>query len=234
MHPPRAPASAAATPVGAFVGTTASGEALEIFLLHDGRLHGIAKQNPAASDIDLLQGEGQIVGHAFESTKISRYAINLIDQGPMRLQRRSDGTLEGELAVNGLASTVKADIPPTGNYVFDTPADIAKVVGDWEIAAPSVKYPTRFRVEANGRILPHKLAVPFCTMAGHMAARSDGSNVFDLYLRFGSKFCPAINKPLQGIAVLEHQTAGDELLLLGRTDNGKRGIALVARPASSP
>jgi hypothetical protein len=105
-------------------------------------------------------------------------------------------------------------IASTG-YVYDQPATLSSITGDWDFSATAFK-PTSLHINANGSFTG--ATSNDCLISGKIVPRSSGKNVFNVSLTLGAAPCHHPGLTGHGIALAIPQNSGETELLVAVAD----------------
>lgn len=137
-----------------------------------------------------------------------------------------DTSIEGSLDTPVGDPTFSGTPMATSTYDYDAAATLTTVAGDWSVSDMD-GVATELRVSSGGAIT----STGGCAVTGDIKPRASGKNVFDVELTFGAAPCKLNGQSVEGVAIVETQSGGSKLLILGGVNAGRTaGTVLTGSP----
>jgi len=177
-------------------------------------LYGTANANGGLTVYGLVQGQGISNNGTFSSSNLKDYSNTVTASGSLSVTYQSGISFNGSVVANNQTATITASSTAANMAIYNTPASLTDIVGAWPGTALD-NTPFNMTISSAGAISGSS-AGSGCNVAGTIASRTSGKNVFDVNLTTAtSAACgTSSGRVARGVAVSSVLSSGKRQLLI--------------------
>jgi hypothetical protein len=158
----------------------------------------------------VVQGRGLSNNGSFRSSVTRDFIAGGAADIPLASTYVPDASIQGSLDTPVGTPTFSGTPMAAPTYDYDAVATLTAVAGDWSVA-DLAGVATELRISAAGAIS----STGGCRVAGQIAPRASGKNVFNVQLTFGAAPCTLTGQTITGVAIVETPSGASRQLILG-------------------
>jgi len=223
---PSSPQAVSATPgqaqgvySGTFtiVGNQASTGQLNMLILENDEywgLYGTANASGGLTVYGLVQGQGVSNNGTFSSSNLKDYSNTVTGSGSLNVTYLSGISFNGTATKGTLTATIAANTNAANMASYNTPANLADIVGAWPGNALDGSA-FNLTITSGGAISGSSVGTT-CTVSGTITPRASGKNVFNVNLTTPTSAACGSNsgRTANGVAASSVLSSGQRQLLI--------------------
>ena len=194
--------AATAAAEGVYTGSTSTGSVFDTVVLDDGTYYAIYGTNGASGLTvnGFVQGQGTSGATTFTSSNLRDFTYTGSTlSGTLSATYTPGVSVSGTVTESSGSSTFTGNVPQSSSYVYNTPADINTVSGNWTAnTLQGAGAPVSLTINTNGTFSG---AQGNCSFSGTLTPRASGKNIFDVTVNFGPTPCVLANGTASGIGL---------------------------------
>ena len=227
-----APATPVPAPLAAaegyYQGTVSSGEQFQLLMLENDQFYSLIGNTDTQGVfrvVSLIEGKGVSNNGSFSASNIKEYSNNgQVVAGTLSASYSPKVSITGSASAAGGSASFSGTTPATANYIYETPATVGSVSGNWSGTLLDNEA-LNFSVSTAGAI--SGTAASGCSFTGTVTPRASGKNVLDVAVTFGSAPCAAPGLTGKGIGVTSLLSSGKRQFVIAVTNTDRTAGTVV-------
>ena len=219
---------------GAWSGSNAKNDTLDLLLLENGDLYAMFSSVPTGQVPTLVFDKGRysVSGNMLTATVVQYNDNGSTVSGTLGATVQAGVSITGSASNTGSTASNTFSVTPTSavhaGYNYSTPAALSDIAGAWTSTyLLGQNTPFALSITPSGALAATDLG---CSIAGSITPRSSGKNVFNISLSFGQSPCRLAGQTVAGVAISYLRPNGQRQLSAAMLDSSKaQGAMLYAQ-----